>query len=302
MKTKQTIKLNMFLGIRNFKRRNEAEAATIPKFPENSELLLKATDELQELSEEQGKERTGITLDKNLLRRHLVDLCLKYSNKVAILSLQNENYTLLKEIQFRESQFRNMKGTKLREKAQLIYDNVQANLEELADQGISAETQKEFSEAITAFNDFLSMPRTVIAERKKTTMRINEIFAAADKYLKIMDLAVESAKKEHPDFYNNYRTARMLVDTGSRSLAVKASVKGLPYGVPLGGVVFIFRNTGTGGELVKKSTNKGNFHIKSIKPGPWKVFVSKEGYKNYETEINVSENQTSVLNVELEKA
>lgn len=301
MKTKQTIKLNMFLGIRNFKRRNEAEAATIPKFPENSELLLKATDELQELSEEQGKERTGITLDKNLLRRHLVDLCLKYSNKVAILSLQKENYTLLKEIQFRESQLRNMKGTKLREKAQLIYDNVQANLEELADQGISAETQKEFSEAITAFNDFLSMPRTVIAERKKTTMRINEIFAAADKYLKIMDLAVESAKKEHPDFYNNYRTARMLVDTGSRSLAVKASVKGLPYGVPLGGVVFIFRNTGTGGELVKKSTNKGNFHIKSIKPGPWKVFVSKEGYKNYETEINVAENQTSVLTVELEK-
>lgn len=302
MKTKQTNKLNMHFALRNFKRRNEAEAALIPKFNENCDLLLQSTDELQALSEAQGKGRTGIKLDKDVLRRNLVDLCLKYSNKLAILSLQKENYTLLKEIQFRQSQFRNMKGTKVVEKAQLIYNSVQANLNELADQEITADTQKEFNEAIIAFNNFLSMPRTVIAERRKVTLRISEIFSVSDKYLKMMDFAVESARKEHPDFYNNYKTARMLVDTGARSLAMKASAREIPAGIPLEGVVFIFRNTGTGAELKKKTTEKGNFQIRSIKPGPWKVFVSKEGYKQYETEINVAENQTSVLNVELEKA
>lgn len=299
MENKQITKMNMHLTIRNFKRQNETEASQIPKFNEAYDFLMNITDELQSLSEKQGKERKGVTLDKNVFRRNLIDHCLRTSNKLSILSLQKENYTLLEEIQFRQSQFMNMKGVKLVDKARLIYNSAQANIESLADQGITAETQKAFEEAITAFNNFLSMPRTAIAERKKITLKIDELFAASEKHLKIMDLAVESARKEHPDFYKNYKAARMLIDTGSRGLALKASVKEMPEGIPLGGVVFIFRNSGT--EVKKKTTSNGNFHVKSIKPGPWKVFVSKEGYRKHEMEIIVNEKETTVLKVEMEK-
>lgn len=301
MESTQTWKLNMLFAVRNFKRKNESLAALIPKFSEAFDLLMKTSDELQSLSESQGKERKGVTMDKNILRKSLVDQCLKNSNKLSILSLQKENYTLLKEIQFRESQFTNMKGARVVEKASLIYKNVEAHLAELADQGLDSDTQKVFHSAIMAFNDFLSMPRTAIAERKQMTKKINELFATADRYLKIMDFAVESAKKEHPDFYSNYRAARLIVDTGTRSLALKASAKEMPSGIPLGGVVFIFRSAGTGGEVKKKTTDKGNLQVKSFKPGPWKVFISKDGYKKLETEIIITENKTSELKVELEK-
>lgn len=301
METTQTRKLNMLMAVRNFKRQNEAEAGQIHKFGDTFDLLMGTVDELQIVSEMQGKERTGLTIDKNLLKKELIKQCLKNSDKLAIFSLQKENNTLLNETHFRESQFRNMKGIKLIEKAQLIYNNVQANLENLAEQGLSVETQKTFMGTITAFNNFLSMPRTAIAERRKATMKINELFKATDKYLRIMDLAIESVKTDHSDFYNNYKAARTLVDISSRNLAVKASAKGIPEGVPLGGVEFIFRNADTGTELKKKTTGKGNFQIKHIKAGPWKVFITKTGYRKYELSIDVTENETSLLNIEMEK-
>lgn len=302
METTQTIKLNMFLAVRNFKRQNEEEAAKIHKFNEAFDTLMKTVDELLVVSEMQGKKRTGLTIDKNLLRKDLIEQCVKNSNKLSILSLQNENYTLLRETQFRESQLRNMSDLKLVEKAQLIYNNVQANLDTLAEQGITPESQKFFNDSIISFNSFLSMPRTAIADRKKATMKINELFITAEKYIKIMDLAAQSVKKDYPDFYNNYKAARVLVDTGARNLALKASARELPSGIPLGGVVFIFRNTGAGGELKKKTTAKGNFQIRNIKPGPWKVFVSKKGYRNSEIDITIEENVTNQLKVEMEKA
>jgi hypothetical protein len=301
MLAKQTMKLNMLLVVRNFKRQNESIAAQIHKFPEEFDLLMKTVDELLSVSEMQGKQRTGLTIDKNMTRKILVDFCLRNSNKLSILSLEKGNNTLFKETHFTESQLGNMTSLKLIEKAQLIYNNVQSNIEMLAEQGLSSETQKAFSDAISTFNNFLSMPRTAIAERKKATMRINELFLESDKYLKIMDLAVESAKKQFPDFYNNYKASRELIDISSRNLSIKASAKENPKGIPIGGVVFIFKNPGTGIELKKKTTEKGNFQIKHIKPGPWKVFISKDGYKNYELSINVNENEINLLNVDMEK-
>lgn len=301
MLAKQTMKLNMLLVVRNFKRQNEPVATQIHKFQETFDLLMKTVDELLSVSEMQGKERTGLTMDKNLTKKVLIDFCLRNSSKLSILSLQKENNTLFKEIHFTESQLSSMTGLKLIEKAQLIYNNVQANLDILAEQGLSAETQKVFADSITAFNNFLNMPRTAIAERKKATMRINELFLEADKNLKIMDLAVESVKKQFPDFYNNYKASRALIDISSRNLALKGTAKETPKGIPLGGVVFIFRNPGNGAELKKKTTIKGNFQVKHIKPGPWKVFISKEGYKNYELAINVNENEINLLNVDMEK-
>ena len=54
-------------------------------------------------------------------------------------------------------------------------------------------------------------------------------------------------------------------------------------------------------EIVKKTSEKGNFHLKSMEPGTYKVAVSKEGYRGTEVIINVTNGERSELVVELEK-
>ena len=119
-----------------------------------------------------------------------------------------------------------------------------------------------------------------------------------------MDLAVASAKDEYPDFFNAYKTSRKLVDSNSVNLALRAAARELTNGEPVNDEVFIFRNEAgntDNGELVKKTSKKGNFQVKSIETGTYKVAVSKKGYRNKEVSVTVADGERSQLTVEMEK-
>jgi uncharacterized membrane protein len=55
-------------------------------------------------------------------------------------------------------------------------------------------------------------------------------------------------------------------------------------------------------EMVKKTAEKGSFHIKNMQAGTYKVVVNKPGYKDKEVSVSVADGERSELSVELEKA
>lgn len=309
MTTEQRIKLTMLLGVRNYGNQNEQVVKAITKFGSTFELLKKTTDEIQLIGEMQGVNKTGLASDKNKLKMTLIALAVKNSNKVAILAKQTNNDTLLKEIRFSETQLSRLPGTTLKEKVQIIYDRVEANIGNLTEQGITPDTQKVFLETITAFNNALATPRTGIAVKKEATQRLLVLFTTADSLIEIMDLAAGSAKDEFPDFYNGYKTSRKLIDTNTGLLALKATAKELLSGVPVQGAVFTFiheaenmaGSNSNGDKITKKTSKKGSFHIKNMQAGTYRVIVRKPGYKEKEVSVSVADGERSVLNVELEK-
>jgi uncharacterized membrane protein len=124
-----------------------------------------------------------------------------------------------------------------------------------------------------------------------------------------MDYAVGIVKDEQVDFVTAYRTNRKLVDTNTGNVSLRAKAIDLMNGTPLKGVTFTFIAEGVkmnlpGGmvEMVKKTADKGSFHIKNMQAGTYKVLVSKPGYKEKEATVSVSDGERSELNVELEKA
>ena len=309
MRTDQKIRLNMYLSVRNYGNLNEAVAKNIPKFASSFVNLQNIIAEIQLIGEMQGVNKTGLAIDKNKLKKKLIALALKNSNKVAILAKLNNNDTLLKEIRFTESDLVKLPGVTLKEQVQIIYDRVETNIGNLAEQGITPDTQKMFLETITAFNNALATPRTGIAEKRKATQKLPVLFDTADAEIEIMDLAAGSAKGEYPDFFNGYKTSRKLIETSSGSLALKATARDLTNGEPLSDVNFIFihevseaAGSKGNGQIVKKTSKKGNFQVKSMEPGTYKVEVSKQGYKKKEVSVSIADGERSMLNVELEKA
>ena len=309
MTTEQRIKLTMLLGVRNYGNQNEQVVKAISKFGSTFELLKKTTDEIQLIGEMQGVNKTGLASDKNKLKMTLVALAVKNSNKVVILAKQTNNDTLLKEIRFSETQLSRLPGTTLKEKVQIIYDRAEANIGNLAEQGITPDTQKVFLETITAFNNALATPRTGIAVKREATQRLLVLFTTADSLIEIMDLAAGAAKDEFPDFYNGNKTSRKLIDTNTGLLALKATAKELLSGVPVQGAVFTFIHEaenmagGNGnGEITKKTSKKGSFHIKNMQAGTYRVNVHKPGYKVKEVSVDIPEGVRRDMKVELEKA
>jgi hypothetical protein len=111
-------------------------------------------------------------------------------------------------------------------------------------------------------------------------------------------------------FYGQYKTARIIIQTGGGSTSVLGSVTVLGSGEPVKGVSFTFvaENNGmmkavateTVKPIVKKSADKGKFRA-SLPENTYKVIVEKIGYKKQEVTITIANGETTNLNIELEK-
>ena len=55
------------------------------------------------------------------------------------------------------------------------------------------------------------------------------------------------------------------------------------------------------GQIVKKTSEKGNFQIKSMQPGSYNVIVTREGFKNKEVSVVIIDGERCELKVELER-
>ncbi len=298
----------MYLAVRNFVILNEGILKNIVRFIAAFIKLQAYTDEIQLIGKIQGTNKTGLALDKNRLRKALIAITLKNANKLAILAKLINNGTLLREVRLNESDLARVPDVTVKDMAQVIYDRVETNLNNLAEQGISSETQKKFLETITAYNNAIATPRTGITEKRQATQKLTVLFKSADEEIDIMDLAVGSVKDEYPDLYNGYKNSRKLVDTSSGSLTLIAAAKDITNAMPVSGATFIFKHesslssSGNGnGGIVKKTSKKGNFHIKTMETGNYKVKVSSDGYKEKELMVSIPEGRRTELTVELEK-
>jgi hypothetical protein len=298
----------MGLTVRNCVNQNEAVAKAIPRFMEQYKVMLNAYTEIQSIGEMQGTNKTGVAADKNKFKQKLIENAVRNSRKAAALAKFMNNDTLLNEVKYNESQLKRLAEVILIEKAQIIYDRVQTNLDKLADQGVTAETQKEFQDSIIALNNALRSPRAEVAERKKATERLAVLFQNANSAIELMDYAVEAVRDEQVDFYNAYRTARKIIDTNSGTVALKATALDLVNHVPISGVVFTIKHmngkisSNGNGAIIKKTASKGSFHIRNLAAGEYNVIVKKNGYREKELILMIEDGVRNELKIELEKA
>jgi hypothetical protein len=308
MTTKQERRLNRYLTLRNFLIQNEEVTKDLPNFAAFYATLLTIVIQIQDIGELQKFDKTGLAIEKNRLRELLITMAADYSRKITAFAKFTNNNTLLTETRFSESDLGRMTDVALKDYLQIIHDKAEANIGSLSEYGINQEMQKIFTDTISAYDTSLSTPRTGIAEKSKATKKLKVLFDAAEAVVENMDFAVGIIKLTQPDFYNGYKSSRKLVDSGSGVLALTATARELVSGEPVSGAVFTFRpdvaksaaSTGNG-EITRKTAGKGSFHIKNMKPGTYRVSVSKPGYKEKEVTVSVANGERSVLKVELEK-
>lgn len=205
----------------------------------------------------------------------------------------------------------------LRDYAQGIYDREQTNLTALVTYGVTAATQTALQAAITTFVTFIPKPRLSINEKNQSTVHLANYFDSADGAISNFDTIIEIVKISHANFYNGYKTARMIVETGIGSLAVKRLIADTTTGEPLKGAKLSFSPNGhdealkaadNGGNtnksevmLTKRTADKGGFNIKSLPEGVYSATISKNGYKDQVETVAVTQGELSDLNIRLSK-
>jgi hypothetical protein len=308
MTTIQETKLNMYLAVRDFLIPNESITKDLPNFGANYAVLKETILNIQAISEKQKSDKKGLAKLKNELRDKLIALVVDNSRKITAFAKFSNNTILQNEVKFTQSGFSKMTDTGLKDYAQIVYDKGQANLDALPSYGITAETQKSLIETITAYNESISKPRVGLAERSQATKELITLFDTVDTILGNMDLAVEIIRLPQKNFYDGYKTARKIVETSAGKLTLKAQATEKKTGLPVKGALFIFKAlsqmfgaTSGNGEIVKKTEEKGRFHVKNMPAGTYQVTVSKPGYQDKTETVIVADGEMTDLRVELEK-
>lgn len=311
MTNQQESRLSMYLTFRDFQASYTAITNPLPNYITNSTTFVNTIPQIQAIAEQQKISKKGVTDNKNNLKETLIVMTADYARKLGVYAKFTNNATLAQEVKFSESKLRQIADTAVKDYAQIVYDRAQTNVAALATYGITAATQTTLLNAINAYNASIGKPGVSRNESGQNTKQLEALFKTADAALANMDAAVEIVRLTQVAFYNSYKNARKVIETGIGSLAVKGLVTDAMSGEPLKGVTLSFSLEGNNGlakaakaateSVVKKTAEKGGFNIKTLPSGMYSVTIKKVGYVDQVVTVAVADGDLTELNVQLSK-
>lgn len=275
MKKRLESKLNMYDAVVNCCNSNSTIVATVPAFQTSlNELATKATA-IRTAIQDSTKIITGVALGKTEQQKDLARQAANISAAVYAFASASGDTGLKQEMKYRPSTLLRMKDGMLGPVCQNIHDVASANLADLADYNITAPLLTGFSSAIAAYIAAVPSTRNAVAYRATALAALDALFAGADEIVKNqMDKTAQQFILTHPDFYNNYRTNRIILDAASTHSQIKGKVLKAGSPMPLAGASVEV----VGGNITATSDAKGIFRFKPIQPGTYSLKVTLQGY------------------------
>ena len=240
MNSIQESKISMYLGTCDLFNTNASIVNQLPNFQGYFTTLKTSIISIQNFGEFQNFDKTGLAITKKQARLTLSLLAADTARKLTALAAFTNNQVLLNEMNYSDSDFKRCTDAQLRDVAQGTYNRAQTNLTALAPCGATAATQTSLQTAITNFVTAIPKPRVGIAEKKQSTLQLQNYFKIADNALANIDIIINLIKLTQPNFYSNYKTIRKIVNTSTGSLILKGLVTDVETGEPIKGAIVEF--------------------------------------------------------------
>ena len=165
----------------------------------------------------QEKDTKGVTLDKQDAEDVLIEKTVEVSSGVYAYAVEINDNTLKENVNYSPSFLSNVRDTILRDICQLIHDEANAVISNLADFSILPADLTDLQNKINDYNDAIPEPREAITDRSLATSELKILFERFDIVLNDrMDKLVNMFKKDYPKFHRQYDNARIIVDLGIR--------------------------------------------------------------------------------------
>jgi hypothetical protein len=311
MNINQEDKFSMYYVVKNTCEKYQTTWTTNAVFAATYNLWVAKIPLIEQNRDAQTLETTGITTDKTAKRVAMTDKTLFMENRLQSYANVVNNPELLESIKYSASDLKKARDTDVIGICNTVLAKANANAAAIVAYGVTAVMITDLQAAITAYSATLAKPKAAKSQTKTATENLTKLFKEADELLtKRLDLDIELFKTSKPDFYSQYKTARIIIATGGGATSILGSVTNVGSGEPLKGVIFTFvaENNGmmkatateTAKPIVKKSADKGKFRA-SLPENTYRVIVEKIGFKKQEVIVTVANGETTNLNIELEK-
>ncbi|MBP1641045.1 MAG: hypothetical protein H6Q17_2628 [Bacteroidetes bacterium] len=285
MNKQQKSALSMFRRVYDFLVKNLALLSTLPMFTKLLEALELLLKQIEVLGEQQEKDISGLTTQKENLRSDLIKKVVETVKRIKAYAVLNDKEALLQEVDYSETLLNRYTPNDLVNGCMVIYNAGQKNLSVLAEYGVTADTQTVLKSAIDAFKVGSEVPKEGTIEKKQTTDQLEKAIADTTAVLKKIDLLVDMLENTQPELFNEYYDTRPVV-VRKGSMTVRGMASDSATGDKLKGVKFVFRQNGTV-ILEKMTADGGSFYVKSLNDGEYQVSVSRIDYVGQEVTLNI---------------
>lgn len=310
MTSNQVSNLGMGAVTESFLDANAITTALLPGFLTYFAPLKSGIKQIQTIHEQQELSKKGITANKNRLRVTLTTQALDIERRVVAYATNTNNNALLGEVSFTESDLKKCPNMVLKDRCQVIYNCASSNATALEEYGVTGRGLNYLQSCIDNFNTAIPATRLGIADKKKATNQLSDLFDSMAANLDKIDTLVEMVKISHPDFYKEYKSVRKIIDTSKGSLALRVKVSDSRTGEPLANVTLTL--TPEDGQqrsasqtakvsIVKKTAAQGGLNVKSLEDGNYLVKAWKPGYNEKMISVSIVNGEMAMLEIELDK-
>lgn len=141
--------------------------------------------------------------------------------------------------------------------------------------GFTAADATALDGLLTNFTQAIGTPRHQAAESQRGTKNLEEALDALEDILEErMDPAARAMRHSQPDFYDEYTTAREIIDPSYNTLALRVKITSGQNGQPLAGVTALI----TPGAVQKTTGAAGMFQVDNLAPGEYSMQLSLAGH------------------------
>lgn len=302
MNSAQDARLKSYLLIKTVCQANAAAVDSNVAFKTLLTGFLSKVDQLALLAQADDVPITGITQDKNQIKKQLCERTAALANVVFVYAATTNDNTLKAKVSFSETQLNRLRAEELAPHCQNIHDAAAENLAQLADYGITAAILTNIQTRINAYSQAFLKPSLAKNDRKinnaKITALIKEITQLLDERLNRLALTF---KMSHPDFFEQYEQARKVEEPPVTHTQLKITVTDKATQSPINNAqVTALLQDAEEPPLTAATAPEGIAHFKPVHYGDYDITITATGYETYETEIIAVMGEINELEVELE--
>lgn len=232
MTTNQNNKFSMYSAALSVLSAHCDKTVAIPAFATAYQHFDGLVSQIREKDKERFSKTFGKMAVKDEAEDALVMATVLVSSALVAFARAKGNTQLKDTVRIPESTLRHVRANEQLNLAKMVYDLAKGNEKELPAYGVTATMLDDLKARIAAYDAAIRDVASGMAERSGARTAVSDLFVQADETLKEeVDPLMQMLRVTDPEFYNDYRAARVIKDIGVRhgkNAAAKPPVTGQP--------------------------------------------------------------------------
>lgn len=267
--------VNMFDSMGAFYMQNKMVSDSIPALATGFTDLELIRNTIHSKSKLQLAATEGYTNNKDANKETLCIIANEVAGVVFTWANDTNDMVTMAKVKTNISILGDLGMSKLANTCALYFDIAITHQAALADYGISKLDLETFSNAINNYRSAMPSNRNAVSDRKAYRFEIDSLIKKGKLLLRNkFDKLVVRFKKTNPEYYNRYKSNRVIINKGSRSTAFRLLITDAKTGGPIAGASVAIAAL----NLQATSNKQGLVMAKPVPIGLYDMVVQKEGY------------------------